>query len=582
MSNTSISKNLTGNTLTAFKGCITNDICALPGNGDLIYPVSGISISTTLTAKSSGHIINVTTNNAVITLPPATDSTGVYFIFILPSGITSAKWIVSGVDTINGPLNSGGTVIKTNNVSLIEMGSTLYGKTEDGSAGDKVVFKCNGTTWFVLGISQLDAFRNPSFTLTVSSNMDMAGKDLNNVVNNTQNVHMLDSDAVVGGWNWNNTDAYNLMGFTPPNLYFMQFGVEPNDPVVPAVNNWWNSHIPAFLDKNAPSYLDTSVTRVLDLYPFDTIIDNNLANSLPVVGNLQIKTRNLESITIYFKTGNNTNGGNRPDMHTGLKWGKLTVAENLWIEFFDVNKVSLKTPTSREYGNGTHSSYLQALYSAKEELQYSMVEYADLLKSPLYLFAREQTGTISEIPVSRYWHAGTTATLSDLKAGALNVGWNKIPTSIEGGDGVNTAYDLTYGSQVGTIESNHFIYTGSNPNLSGIYGAARDGVALWDTASSLIGQPSNNRQANVDLVSTHSSTGYPGYPIPGDIKNGNVGRDINTPDPNWVKVTINNIPQATEYVRIIQDRYTGGGTPPNDNYAIASVKVTFSGTYNSS
>ena len=584
MSNTSISKNLSCNTLTAFKGCITNDICALLENGDLIYPVSGISISTTLTAKSSGHIINVTTNNAVITLPPATDSVGVYFIFILPPGTTSAKWIVSGVDTINGPLNSGGTVIKTNNVSLIEMGSTLYGKTEDGSAGDKVIFKCNGTTWFVLGISQLDAFRNPPFSLTVSSNMDMTGTDLNNVVNNTQNVHMLDTDA--GGWNWNYTDAYNLLGFTPPNLYFMQFGLEGGDPVVPVANNndglSWNSHIPAFLDTNAPSYPNpsTSVVRAIDLHPFDTIIKNNLANSLPVVSFSQIKTSNIESITIYFKTGDNSNGGDRPDMNTGLKWGKLTEAENLWIEFCDVDNVSLKTPGSREYGKGnsTHSSYLQALYSTKEELQYSMVEYADLLISPLYLFAREQN-TISEIPVSRYWHAGTTSALNLLSTAP---GWNVVPTIGQGGDGIHTAYHLTYGSQVGTSASANFIYTGTNTNLSGIYGAARNNnTALWDPTISLATQTLSTRNNNVNLVNA-SSPGYPGYPIPTDIKQGNVSRDINIPDPNWIKVTINKIPKNTACVRIFQDRYTGGGNPPNDNYAIASVKVTFSGTYNSS
>jgi len=582
MSNTSISKNLSGNTLTAFKGCITNDICALPENGDLIYPVSGISISTTLTAKSSGHIINVTTNNAVITLPPATDSTGVYFIFILPEGTTSIKWIVSPgtLDTINGPINSGGDMVKINKEVVVAMG-TVHGRTADGSTGDKIVFKCNGTEWFILGISQLDAFGNPPFSLTISSNIDTNGTDQHNVLNNKQNVHIFTED--VGGWNWNNTEACSLLGFKPENLNFIQFGLEQNDPVIPQPNTndglTWNSHVPAFIDTAAPGYSATSVVRAIDLHPFDFIIKNNLANSLPVVSFPQIKSYNLESITIYFKTGDGTNGGNRPDMNTGLKWGRLTEAENLWIEFCDSDNVSLKTPTSRDYGKGnsTHSSYLQSLYSAKEELQYTMVEYEDLLNSPLYLFAREQN-TISQIPVSRYWHAGTTSVMSLLSTSS---GWNVVPTTGQGGDGIHTAYDLTYGSQVGTTASANFIYTGTNPNLSGIYGAARNNTALWDPTISLVAQTLSTRNNNVNLVNA-SSPGYPGYPIPTDIKHGNVSRDINIPDPNWIKVTINKIPKNTACVRIFQDRYTGGGNPPNDNYAIASVKVTFSGTYNSS
>ena len=699
MSNTSISKNLTGNTLTAFKGCVIADICATtPKNADLIHPVSEISISTTLTDTSSGHIIH-TMNDVVITLPLATKSKGVYYIFILPEGTTSAKWIVSGGDKIHGPLTSGGKVIKTNNVSLIEMG-TLYGKAEDGSPGDKVVFKCNGLVWFVDGISQLDAFQFPSFSLTVSSSMiETSGvlSDQNKVINQTQNVNIRNTSTfqsnflgtaafiaydfsstnaseslivVIDGtstthtigsncdtvantaqilttlipgatitsvygsrlkitsdtqgahstiaitasgsgtnalklfgsinsgtgtisWNWNSTNAYNLGGFTLANLKFIQFGLDPSDTAVSPTNSndgtTWNGKIQTFIDKHASSYTNTSNSRVIDLHPFKTIIDNNLDNASPNVSASQIIDSSccLDSITIYFKTGNDSNGGRAPDMDTNLKYGRMTAPENLWIEFHDDAYNSIQTPTSKQYGKGARLSNLQALYATKNDLHYSMVDYDDLSHSPLYTFAIGQgqsfSGNITQIPSSQYWHAGAGTIggtpLSDLET---KPGWN-TPQPDYGG---HSTYALTYGNASTLAVGKSFVYNANNPNLSGIYGAARtiNGLStkLWDETKSLIEQPSFNRNQNVSLVSDVSSSAYPGHPILGSIRYGNVGRNMNIPDPNWVKVTIDNIPKEATKVRIFQDRYTGGGTPPHDNYAIGSVKITLTGTYKAS
>ena len=696
MSNTSISKNLTGNTLTAFKGCITNDICpTIPENEDLIRTVSEISQSTTLTEKSSGHIIHAMNNDVVITLPLATESKGVYYIFILPVDTTSAKWIVSGTDKIYGPLISGDKMIKIN-ATQIEMG-TKYGNTEGGSPGDKVIFNCNGIVWFVDGISQLDSFQFPPFSLTVSSSMIEASgvlSDQNKVINQTQNVNIRETSTfkskflgaaftgydfsvvseslivVIDGtpsthtitfncdtigntasylttlipeatitivygtrlkivsdtqgaqstiaitasgsgnnalklfgsinsgtgtisWNWNSTNAYNLGGFTPTNLQFIQFGLDPSDTAVSLANSndgtTWNGRIPAFIDKNAINYTDTSNLRVIDLYPFKTIIDNNLDNALPPIASAsQIidSSCRLDSITVYFKTGNDSNGGRAPDMDTNLKYGRMTAPENLWIEFHDDAYNSIPTPTSKQYGKGASLSNLQALYATKNDLHFSMVEPEDLSYSPLYAFAigngTSFSGAITQLPVSQYWHAGAgtiggTTSLSDIET---KPGWNTNQPS----HGGYTTFELTYGTQSTTAIGKSFVYTGNNQNLSGIYGASRSSgglsTKLWDETKSLIEQPSSDRDKNVSLVSDTSSFAYPGNPI--SFRNGNVGRNMNIPDPNWVKVTIDNIPTTATKVRIFQDRYTGGGTPAHDNYAIGSIKCSFSGTYNAS
>ena len=107
-------------------------------------------------------------------------------------------------------------------------------------------------------------------------------------------------------------------------------------------------------------------------------------------------------------------------------------------------------------------------------------------------------------------------------------------------------------------------------------------VPLWDAALSLEVQTLATRLVNVALVSDTTSSGYAGHPITTHFKHGNVSRSLNVPNPTWHCVTITDIPPAATKVRIFQDRYTGGGTPPHDNYAIASVKCSFSGTYNSS
>jgi hypothetical protein len=250
---------------------------------------------------------------------------------------------------------------------------------------------------------------------------------------------------------------------------------------------------------------------------------------------------------------------------------------------------SIQTPTSKQYGKGARLSNLQALYATKNDLHYSMVDYDDLSHSPLYKFAigngTSFSGNITQLPVSQYWHAGAGTIggtpLSDIET---KPGWNTLQPDY----GNLTTYALTYGNDSTSALGKSFVYNApiQNQNLSGIYGAARtiNGLLptdiLWEETKSLIEQPSVNRNKNVSLVADDSSSAYPGNSI--SFRNGNVGRNMNIPDPNWVKVTIDNIPKEATKVRIFQDRYTGGGTPPHDNYAIASVKCSFSGTYKAS
>ena len=227
------------------------------------------------------------------------------------------------------------------------------------------------------------------------------------------------------------------------------------------------------------------------------------------------------------------------------------------------------------YKNDTsYTSHLEALYSAKEPLHYNMVSYNTLQNSPMYKYMRDiiSGNTSPIIPVSLYWHAGTTTVLSTLSSSS---GWNTKPSIAQGGDGINTLYDLVYGSAI----SNSFIYNGPSTNLlSGIYGAASNGISLWDNALSLKDQTLANRIINSGLVQTGLYN--PSHSILTNIKHGGVDRLLNTPDPAWTTKTISNIPKNTSKVRIFQDRYTGGGgSSPNDNYAIGSIKVTFTGKY---
>jgi hypothetical protein len=212
-----------------------------------------------------------------------------------------------------------------------------------------------------------------------------------------------------------------------------------------------------------------------------------------------------------------------------------------------------------------------------------MVNFPDLQYSQMYKFARNNaSGIITQIPNIGYWQAGTTTMLNSLDG---TPGWNLKPTQAQGGDDSTTFFDLVYGNKAGSSLSNNFIYNGPlAPYLSGIYGVANTGmtVPLWDATLSLEGQTLNTRLINVALVSDTTSTGWPGWPNTTSIKNGNVGRSLNVPNPTWHCVTITDIPKDASCIRIFQDRYTGAGNPPNDNYAIASVGITFSGTYKAS
>lgn len=533
-----------------------------------------IGESTTLTQAHSGNIIITTNNSSIFTLPPASISKGYNYNFMIDTNVTACKWRCSDNNLIYGSINGGGTIIGKNGVTNIEIG-TLYGQNADAMPGDKIQFWCDGEKWFVTGMCQLLSAQVPTFNMIVYSEIDN-GVDLNNVLNHKDNITIKTEDA--SGWNWNASKAQTLMGITPPNLNFMSLGTDPDPSVNPINSNdgtTYNSQVMAFYDPLAPSYTGKTKIRVIDLQPFDTIIQSNIGNTIPLISYSQIQTSRPTSITIVFKVGDNSNGGNRPDIETNVKYGRLTASEDLYIEFFDNNHTSMPTPTSTEYTNDTHySSHLESLWNAKEPLHYSQVTYATLQNSPMYLYMRDHMNTPANhcIPVSPYWHQGTSTVLNTLSSAS---GWNSIPTIAQGGDGINTFYDLVYGSAI----SNSFIYNGPNSDeLSGIYGAADNGISpLWDNSLALDSQTTATYNTNASLVPNANSK-YNSTSIISS-KHGNQGRSLNLPSGDWQSKTIN-IPEGCVTMRIFQDRYTSGGNSnPNDNYAIGSIKINFTGTY---
>lgn len=539
-----------------------------------------INVSTELDRSHSGNIISTSSDSVVLTLPHANTSKGFKYHFIVTTGILATKWITSGDDKIHGPLTSGGSVLMNSGVTQITMG-VIHGNAENTTKGDHLIFVCDGIDWYVSGASLLNSLQAATFTMSAYSNLDASGADQNLVLNNMENVTILTEDS--SGWNWNVLQAKCVMGVVPPTQNFIQFGYEtgsngadPNiDVLHPNDGQSYNSQVMAFYDPDAPGYTGKSRIRVIDLNSFESILQNNIGSAVPFISYSQIQTYNPVSITIVYKVGDDTNGGNKPDMETNIKYGRLTAPENLYLEFFDSNHTSISTPTSTAVTNDTHyTSHLESLYSTKDPLPYSQVTYETLQNSPMYKFARDNfpSSAFSLFPTSSHYNNHTTTVISTL-GGVSTPGWSMIPNVAQGGDNNTTFYDLVYGA----ARSNTFIYDGPSSNLlSGIYGAADNNTALWDPNLTLETQTAATYIANAALVPDTTSRFSPASVIL--ALHGTVGRALNVPPSDWVSKTIN-IPTNCVTLRIFQDRYTTGGNPPNDNYAIGSIKVNYSGTY---
>ena len=533
-----------------------------------------------LSTRQSGMLL-ITTSSPEYQLPPCSSVRGHKFTFIIGVGETSAAWSVAAGDKLYASLQGGDTQLALNPMipGMITMG-TAYGAIDDATQGDVLHLRSTGTEWIARGISKANAFMHMQpWTLGVHTNFSASATDDNDLLQHVENMH-----SVPNAWGWNATTAMDILGYTPNSFNVLvsgnpnSFGNDsPTTTVSANDGRTYNSHIPAFLDPLAPSYTGTTNLRVIDLRSPKDIAYAHAASMQPPIDPIRIQSAHIESITVVFRVGDNSGNGDQPDMFTGIQWGKLTAPENLWIEFFDgegeIND-SLPTLTSREYSNEYHnSSHLEALWETKAPLHYKQTTYATLQNSPAYLYMRDGgiNFTNATFPLGLHWHAGTTQSLASL---ATAQGWNTVPSVSQGGDGINTFYDLVYGNAI----SHSFLYNGNaDPQVSGIIGAANVSASLWDPSQSLAAQPLLNRSANADLVTGGVfDASFSDQSAP---EHGGVHRDLNLSSARWIKKTIRNIPRHATHCRIFQDRYTGGGVPSNDSYAIADIEVSLRGSY---
>jgi hypothetical protein len=305
-------------------------------------------------------------------------------------------------------------------------------------------------------------------------------------------------------------------------------------------------------------------------------------------------------------------------MFTNLKYGLLTAPENLFLEFSDANHVSLKTSNTVEFNSGhdtperggvrtpfhnwstfpnsditkattiinNYSSHLNSIYETKEMLPQRMVEYKTLRSSSLYKTALYY-GQLKHFPCSAHYALGTDpkylSSISNLK---FKAGWNDGVDITTGLKSTNApaVHDLVYGSK----RTTSYIRDSLDAKAGGIFGNSNISPieivssntpifvpGIWNLNYSFKDQPLLNRTVNALL------TGNPGNFLSSDPRYGSLHRDTNIPPPGWQTITISDIPPDAKYVRIFQDRYTGGGgtNTPHDNYCIASVSGTFTGTY---
>ena len=121
--------------------------------------------------------------------------------------------------------------------------------------------------------------------------------------------------------------------------YYIHFGTtDPNSAHVHNSHDGKFKPIMEYIDVNAPSWEPDNIkSRYLMSNTIPSII--NKFNNQHQGGVLQ--NFKIENIVVSFIAGDSQNGGDKPDMHTGIKHGMLTAPENLYLEFFDTqyNKV---------------------------------------------------------------------------------------------------------------------------------------------------------------------------------------------------------------------------------------------------